>query len=119
MRSKHLSQGKLENSRGHWEKGHYISKSNTGYWSKYGGGRYVELNLPDVWTCQACNEPQPKIFPQFSLEYPEGELIKICVMCRHMLIRNEINNFIELVNQVRHTGIFNSLANLLTLPLPC
>ena len=116
MRKKYLSDSKIV-ERGHWEKSHYVSKSNTGFWSKYGGGRYVELTEPDVWICQACNEEQPKVFPQYSFEYPQGEKVKICVMCRHILIRHELQSFLDLIRQVRHTGIFNSLANLLTIPL--
>lgn len=116
MRKKYLSDSKIV-ERGHWEKSRYISKSNTGFWSKYGGGRYVELTEPDVWICQACNEEQPKVFPQYAFEYPEGERVKICVMCRHILLRYELQSFLDLIRRVRHTGIFNSLANLLTIPL--
>lgn len=103
--------------KGHWEKGHYIAKSNTGYWSKWGGGRYVEdISLPE-WKCQSCGETQVNVLPSYTFEYPTGEFIKVCVMCRYMVVRYQIANLFDLVDKVRGTGIFDTIANLMTLPL--
>lgn len=116
-KSKHLSKGKT-GQRGYWVKSHYISTSNTGHWSKYGGGRLQEIvNLP-TWVCQACQEMQTDCLPSYLFQYPEGEYIKICVMCRHVVIRYELKTFDQLITKVRRTPLFNLLANLLTLPLP-
>ncbi len=103
--------------RGYWDKSHYVSKSNTGFWTKWGGGRYVEvIDLPE-WSCQACNDPQVDVLPSYLFQYPEGEYIKICAMCRYVVIRYELKSFKELLSKVRHTDLFSMIANLLTLPV--
>lgn len=114
--NKHLSKGKVV-KHGYWIKSRYVSQSNTGFWSKWGGGRYVEvINLPE-WACQACQEPQVDVLPSFLFEYPSGEFIRICVMCRHVVVRYQLNSFQELLRKVRRTDLFSEIANLLTLPL--
>lgn len=116
MKSKHLSKGKVI-KHGYWVKSKYVSRSNTGYWTKWGGGRYVEIvDLPE-WTCQACNQSQLSVLPSFTMEYPIGEKIRICGMCKYVLLRFKINSFIDLTKEVRHTNLFSNLANLLTLPI--
>lgn len=116
MESKYLSKGKVK-GKGYWKKSIYVSTSNTGYWSKYGGGRYREdVSLP-FWTCQACNEMQINILPSYLIEYPQGEFLKVCTMCRYITIRYNIKAFDQLVDKVRHTNLFSLIANLLTVPI--
>lgn len=114
--NKHLSKGKIV-KHGYWVKSHYVSRSNTGYWSKYGGGKLVEhAQLPE-WKCQSCGEMQFNVLPSYLYEYPQGEYIKICTMCRYMVIRYSLETFTDLLSVVRGTGVFDTIANLLTLPL--
>lgn len=117
MKSKFLSKNKVV-KHGYWKGSHYISQSNTGYWSKWGGARYVEQqNLPE-WNCQACGDKQFNCLPFYLIEYPEGEMLRICAMCRHVVIRYQLKSFLELVDKVRRTDLLSMIANLLTLPLP-
>jgi YgiT-type zinc finger domain-containing protein len=115
LKNKHLSKGKT-GKRGYWAKGHYISQSNTGHWSKYGGGRLVEIIDLPTWNCQSCHELQINCFPSYLFQYPEGEYIKICVMCRYIVTRFTPTTFDELITLVRRTPLFSLIANLLTLP---
>lgn len=115
VKSKHLSKGKIV-KHGYWAKGRYVSQSNTGHWSKYGGGRLVEIVDLPIWNCQSCQEPQVDCLPSYLFQYPEGEYIKICVMCRYIVIRFQPKSFDELISLVRRTPLFSVIANLLTLP---
>lgn len=116
IKKKFLSKNKIV-KHGYWVKSHYMSQSNTGFWSKYGGARYVEQQDLPEWTCQACNEKQFKVLPFYLIEYPEGEKLRICGMCRHVVLRFQLQSFLELVAKVRRTDLLTSIANLLTLPL--
>lgn len=104
--------------KGYWKGGHYISLSAKGHWSKWGGGRLGDQQeqLPE-WMCQSCSVKQFNILPFFFLEYPSGELVRICALCRHIFIRYELQTFLDLVEKVRRTDLLTSIANLMTLPV--
>lgn len=114
--SKFLSKNKVV-KHGYWKKSSYVSQSNTGYWSKYGGARYVEQQSLPEWVCQSCGTKQFDVLPFYCVEYPVGEVIRICVLCRHIVLRYELQTFLELVEKVRRTDLLTTLANLMTLPL--
>lgn len=115
--SKHLSKGKV-GQKGYWVKSHYVSMSNTGHWTKYGGGRKQEIVDLPTWVCQSCHMLQTNCLPYYLFQYPLGEYIRICVMCRHIVIRYSLNDFQQLISLVRRTQLFDTIANLITLPLP-
>lgn len=69
-------------TRGHWEGSHYIAKSITGRWSKYGGGRsqgYKE-EIQDFWFCQSCSQKQPETISPYLKEL-DGEFYRVCSIC--------------------------------------
>lgn len=103
--------------RGYYVKSHYVSKSNTGYWSKYGGGRYVEETHLPIWFCQSCNLPQVNVLPSYLFEYPTGEYIKICTLCRHITIRYHLQTIDELLEKTRDSELTRNIANLITMSI--
>lgn len=62
-------------------------KGITGQWTKWGGRRYGlvadrhDSEVPNIWYCQSCNDPQPNDLSPFKFEYPEGEYIRVCAIC--------------------------------------
>jgi hypothetical protein len=100
---------------GHWDKGHYVSTGNRGYWSKYGGGDHWREPEEKTWYCQSCNQEQLSVMPSYKIPLNDSEFARVCPMCKHISLIEELIYFSELVNLIRPYG--NAIANLLSLPL--
>lgn len=103
--------------KGYWEKSRYISQSNTGYWSKWGGARFAgDYAKYDEWSCQACSKTQYNILPSYSVSIGENEFVRVCALCRFVFIRNALDSFEELIDIVRKPDVLTLIANLITVP---
>lgn len=104
--------------RGFWKKSKYIPLSNTGYWSKYGGGRFVsDFENNKTWHCQACGEEQLDIFPSYLLTRGTIENVRICTFCRYITVLKNVNVYDDLLILVRKPDMLALIANLATLPI--
>lgn len=70
-------------TKGYWDKSHYVSRGNTGHWTKWGGARMdlIQEGVSDIWFCQSCNDPQPKDLTPYRFEFIKDEYIRICAKC--------------------------------------
>lgn len=71
-------------------------------WSKYGGGQsgLVKENLEE-WACQSCARTQRRGLPSYMIEISPREFVRICAICKHKMISEEINDFWQLINKIR------------------
>lgn len=72
--------------------------------SKYGGVNYglVQENLTPEWSCQACGEKQIAELPPFMFEFLPREFARICSICHHTRLKENITSFEDLLGLVRH-----------------
>lgn len=104
--------------RGYWNKSRYISLSNTGYWTKYGGGRYTsDREELKTWHCQSCGEKQLDLFPSYVIGIGSVESVRVCVFCRYISIIKNVNSYEDLLVFVRKPDMLALIANLATLPI--
>ena len=105
--------------RGYWKKGHYISRSYTGFWSKYGGVRHgiVKQNLKE-WFCQVCSEKQSLAFPSYMIKEDNitKEFVRVCSSCKFVSLHEKVSLFGDLVKLIRKPdGFVYQVANLMSL----
>lgn len=72
-------------------------------WSAWGGKIYGFLDEKeniDEWFCQACAKKQPKEMDIHRLQLTPSISIRICSVCKHMMIKNKMN-YQQLIERVR------------------
>jgi len=69
----------------------------TGAWSKWGGSRQclVKEEL-SKWSCQNCGEEQPQELPSYTIEFEQGEYLRVCSKCKNLMVIEDVSIFATL-----------------------